>query len=491
MKQRVNTAIIILMLLSMNAIANGTSGTMTIKKDVVFEVKFDFMPKGKPFLTVYEKGINSFDAQNAGQKNISAKSGTSNAFIFELKDQTKPLYFSLFLKDSLMDILLVREFHFEPGDHIKINIKRTGVPNIYDIEFSGKGSAKYSCKNDFRHALHVADSISGNNKQGNANRSLRHLNATRQLINKHQPEMSDYSYGLLNADVIGGYGKDSLNHLNNELDRLLASKDTLGFKRKIGAVEKEMCFDYTMDIPDNVLVDSKEYADFLLDKIKLENRLISGGINYFGFYQDIKKVNNSSLRDKMITNFIMRYWVRINDHYDEVLNDAVLTVKDTYFLNRIKELERNATGKKAFDFALEDVNGKIVNMHDFTGKVVFIDFWFTGCTACKHYYKDCLMSVEQIYKDNSNIVFITVCIDKDKEEWLNSLNSGEYASSGSINLYTKGEGHKNEIIQYYNITTYPRPMLISRNGTIIKFSGNELRKKAVLINELEKALKSN
>lgn len=475
----------------MNAIANSTSETMTAKQGVVFEVKFDSMPKGKPFLIVYEKGINSFDARGAGQKNISAKSGTSNSFIFELKDQTKPLYFSLFLKDNLMDILLVREFHFEPGDQIKIDVKGTSIPNIYNVEFSGKGSAKYRCKNDFRDAVHIMDSISGNNKHGSIGRSLKHLSAMRQLIDKYQPEMSNYSYGLLNADLIGGCGMECLGYLNRELDALLADKDTIAFKRRIDTISEEIRFDYTGDIPNNILVGSKDYADFLLDKIKLENRLVSGGINYFGFYQDIKKVNNSSLRNKMITNFIMRYWVRINDHYDEILNDAVLTVKDTYSLNRIKELERNTAGKKVFDFALEDVNGKVVNMHDFTGKVVFIDFWFTGCTACKHYYKECLIPVEQIYKDNPNIVFITVCIDKDKEGWLNSLNSGEYASSGSINLYTKGEGHKNEIIQYYNITTYPRPMLIGKKGTIIKFSGNELRKKAVLINELEKALKGN
>lgn len=489
MKQRVNIAITMLMLLSISAMANSTNETMTAKQDVVFEVKFDFIPKGKPFLIVYEKGINSFDAQNAGQNNIYAKSGVSNSFIFELKNQTKPLYFSLYLKDSLMDIPLVREFHFEPGDQIKIDVKGTSIPNIYNIGFSGKGSAKYRCKNDFRDAVQIMDSISGNNKHGNTGRSLKHLSATRQLIDKYQPEMSDYSYDLLNADLIGGYGKEILRYLNHELDSLLVSKDTVSFKRRISNIAKEMGFDYTMGIPDSILVDSKDYADFLLDKIKLENRLISGGINYFGFYQGIKNVNNSSLRDKMITNFIMRYWVRINDHYDEILNDAAVTVKETYSLNKIKELERNTTGKKAFDFALEDVNGKIVNMHDFTGKVVFIDFWFTGCTACKHYYKECLKPVEQIYKDNPNIVFITVCIDKDKERWLNSLNSGEYASSGSVNLYTKGEGHKNDIIQYYNITTYPRPMLISRNGTIIKFSGNELRKKVVLIDELTKALK--
>jgi peroxiredoxin len=39
--------------------------------------------------------------------------------------------------------------------------------------------------------------------------------------------------------------------------------------------------------------------------------------------------------------------------------------------------------KPAPGFALQDVSGKTVDIQDFRGKVVLLDFWATWCTGCK------------------------------------------------------------------------------------------------------------
>jgi peroxiredoxin len=42
-----------------------------------------------------------------------------------------------------------------------------------------------------------------------------------------------------------------------------------------------------------------------------------------------------------------------------------------------------SVGKSAPDFAYPDENGKIWKLSDLRGKVVFINFWATWCSACK------------------------------------------------------------------------------------------------------------
>ena len=46
-------------------------------------------------------------------------------------------------------------------------------------------------------------------------------------------------------------------------------------------------------------------------------------------------------------------------------------------------LQPEKARKPAADFALQDVTGKTIQLADFHGKVVLLDFWATWCTGCK------------------------------------------------------------------------------------------------------------
>ncbi|WP_158795512.1 hypothetical protein [Pedobacter sp. L105] len=332
-----------LVLLSVITKANQVIVTSPVKKNVVFEVVLEEGVSSKPFLVVYEKGINPYGLSNTTKTEIQPKFNTGNAYTFELKDQSKPLYFSLLLTGYLMDVTIAREFHFEPGDHIKITVRKTDVPNIYDLDFSGRASGKYRCQNEFLYAVEtdtvkVSPEFTKDNQYHKDNQSFRYTNLLYDLIEKYQPEMSDYSYHLLHTDVLGSIGKYIFSDLQVKLFDQLSKKDTAGFKALAKSFSDKYKLDFVSNIPDGVLCDSKEYALFLIEKIRTMVLIDFATVNYPIVYERIKKVNNTVLRDKMIITLFKCYGDRFHDDYGTILFDARSVVKTKEFKEILKSL---------------------------------------------------------------------------------------------------------------------------------------------------------
>lgn len=276
--------------------------------NVSFGIVLDEEIKNKPFLLVYEDGLDGYSRTQRGQKRIDPIFSDANAFFFELKDQTKPLYFSLLLVAERMDLTAVREFHFEPGDRVRIELKRTNVPLIYDIDFSGAGSAKYSCLNAFKYAVHTDTLNDAGDEKGHhqySNKiSFRYVDMLYEQMVKYKKGMSDYSYHLLNADVMGKLGKDLFSGLEGRLKVLLAKKDKTGFRDLSHDFLVTFKFDFVKDIPVQILLDSKEYASFLLARIRAEVIIKYAHLNERAIYDELEKIEPTALKDKMMMIFL-------------------------------------------------------------------------------------------------------------------------------------------------------------------------------------------
>ncbi|WP_295664708.1 TlpA disulfide reductase family protein [uncultured Mucilaginibacter sp.] len=139
-------------------------------------------------------------------------------------------------------------------------------------------------------------------------------------------------------------------------------------------------------------------------------------------------------------------------------------------------------GADAYNFSLVDENGRKIELNDFKGKVIVLDFWYTGCGNCARLAPD-MIRLEKEFR-GSPVVFIGIGIDKQKKLWLKSVKSGVYTNPGIKNLYTDGNGAKDPVLLHYNVTGYPTLILISKLGKVVNLKpeafydgGIELRKK--------------
>ncbi|WP_316838526.1 TlpA disulfide reductase family protein [Pedobacter gandavensis] len=139
----------------------------------------------------------------------------------------------------------------------------------------------------------------------------------------------------------------------------------------------------------------------------------------------------------------------VKKKYDNVLHQFA---PDTAFI-----------GKSAYDFVLQDVNGKAASMKDFKGKVVLIDVWATWCGPCKA-QMPFLKEVEEAYKGNDNIVFIGISVDAEsaKQKWLDMIKEKELHGVQLIDFSGKSFAQK------YKINAIPRFLLIDKQGNWVE-----------------------
>ncbi|SEM85099.1 AhpC/TSA family protein [bacterium A37T11] len=364
-------------------------------------------------------------------------------------------------------------YFVEEGDNIKITVDQS---KKLQLNFSGFGSQKYLARYRPEMAVYY-DSVA--QSQGAMALQAKELKILLSFKNK----ISDISYNVLKADIIGKYGTRM--EMNNSFELAKPNFDTTSneFKESYWTTYYD-----DNDISDDGKVISHLYSPFFWNKTLNDYRLNNKGQKsdtavYFKMY---KMVTSQKLQDKLGTYLIINYGNQLK-HLSLIFNDSIHQIKNKEFLAEIEKFRMMLPGQKAFDFQLPDINGNMIKLSDFKGKTVFIDFWYTGCANCMIFYQSELRNIEERYKDDPNVVFMTVCIDKSKDQWLKSVNSGSYTSGHAVNLYTGGTGANSPVILKYNIFGYPQPLIVDKNVNIFTFESSRLRHETTAVPAIEAA----
>ncbi|SEW51595.1 peroxiredoxin family protein [Chitinophaga arvensicola] len=242
--------------------------------------------------------------------------------------------------------------------------------------------------------------------------------------------------------------------------------------------EKIICFKFLksflrsgfLKMPDKVDLFSYSFYDYLLKKEMLLAE-ISGfesgtGAHFETLYSNI--VNNyvGVLKDRVLAGSILGF-VPFRDTTDFYRDKALKVILDPFSKDILTRSQIVfGAGMPAFEFRLQDTTGHFFSLSDFRGKIVVVDFFFKGCTGCAHLATG-MDEVVPRFKGDSNIVFISISVDKTMSTFKSSVRSGIYTNPVSINLYTNGKGEDHEIVKYYAISGYPFLMVIDSEGKIM------------------------
>ncbi len=121
---------------------------------------------------------------------------------------------------------------------------------------------------------------------------------------------------------------------------------------------------------------------------------------------------------------------------------------------------RVAPGNAAPAFTLTDLEGKEVSLQDFSGKVIYLDFWASWCAPCMRevpYAKE----LKKRFEGEEELVFLYISVDEDQDAWRKTV---EQQQIEGVHLNVKGM--QADIAKQYNVKGVPTFYIIDKQGVI-------------------------
>ena len=117
-----------------------------------------------------------------------------------------------------------------------------------------------------------------------------------------------------------------------------------------------------------------------------------------------------------------------------------------------------------YKFYLEDINGNQASLHDFQGKVLYVDVWASWCGPCRKQFPYAKELKSKFSKRQlKKIKFLYISIDNDYNKWKESISKFDIDGYHFISPANKVNGAG----AYFEISSIPRYLIIDKNGEII------------------------
>ncbi|MFA4869517.1 MAG: TlpA disulfide reductase family protein [Pedobacter sp.] len=139
-------------------------------------------------------------------------------------------------------------------------------------------------------------------------------------------------------------------------------------------------------------------------------------------------VSNVPLIDQVIESLLSSYTAsyKITNDFEQDLKTYVKVaaqINDVAIRSKVKKdfenLRYTMRGGALPDLKFEDAEGKTVDLEQFKGKYLFIDFWASWCVPCIK-MTPLVQKLEKEY-EGRNITFVAISIDGNKHAWLSKM----------------------------------------------------------------------
>ena len=442
-------------------------------KDTVYlETHSEFTPGGNYLLGIDES---------------LSKITRDGIFRFIIPERTAPFYISIHSPNTTDRKPFSWEQHWlshylvMPGDSILIKFDEAKKT----VAFSGRGCQKYQ----WRYAMDTMTKTRTTQYFRPGTKAKEEIKAHAEILSNALKSLdsariglSDLEYKLLKANTIGFLmGRPVLSLAFLKFHWSPNSKyynDRKEAEEFVNGYEKTYLKHF--DDSSSYLTSSSSWATFLYHRAwanrvydKFKGIPVKGSIlEYLQLYP------RGPVRDQSIIIFL-GHTISSGKFTDSLFTYAKSFIStDKYRKEASNIFDKIISGSNVDDdFVFTDNEGKAVRISDYRGKTVIIDMWFTGCIPCIQVAKY-MPQIEENLKDCEDLLFVSLSVDKDKDDWLKSIDPikkredtfayTHYTTAGTKYIYTSGTASNNSFVKKYNPAGgVPRMIIIDKNGKLL------------------------
>ena len=161
------------------------------------------------------------------------------------------------------------------------------------------------------------------------------------------------------------------------------------------------------------------------------------------------------MRNIILVILSLNFLFSFKSFSQETDQSQVDTTSYLYYMSLVQQ----QVDKQASEWKLKDIDGKEFALSDYSGKLILLEFWGTGCGACVKAAKDVCL-IDSLYKTKGLAV---IGIEGDGRSNLDEIK--KFKQDYGFNYLTLVGGK--ETSRKYGVRAYPTFFLIDKSGKII------------------------
>jgi thiol-disulfide isomerase/thioredoxin len=153
---------------------------------------------------------------------------------------------------------------------------------------------------------------------------------------------------------------------------------------------------------------------------------------------------------------LVKYGNRFVNEFQDKAPQAAMEISEM-----LEKTMRLMEGAPAPEFSQISPEGTPIQLSDFKGKYVLLDFWASWCGPCRKENPN-VVRLYNKYK-NQGFEILGISLDQNRERWLQAIQADKLTWKHTSDL----KGWSNEVGKLYEISAIPKTFLLDPKGIII------------------------